>query len=77
TVYGKLMPAQESLSLSGLPIGLAQGVKLKKAIAMGTPLTWSDVIIDKDSPVIRFRLEMEKLYRKEWGLQPHLRVRSD
>ncbi|HSS46936.1 MAG TPA: SAF domain-containing protein [Burkholderiales bacterium] len=65
TVYGKLMPARDSLLLSGLPIGLAHGVKLKKAIAAGTPLTWSDVTISEENPAIRFRREMEKLFKEE------------
>ena len=35
TVYGKLMPAADSLACGGLPIGLAHGVALKRAVAKG------------------------------------------
>ena len=68
TVYGKLMPARDSLLLSGLPIGLAHGVKLKKSIRAGTPLTWNDVGVNEDSPAVRFRREMEEKFRKEWKI---------
>jgi predicted homoserine dehydrogenase-like protein len=39
------MPARASLTLGGLPIGLAPGVTLKKSIQTGAPLTWSDMAI--------------------------------
>ncbi|MEL6775447.1 MAG: Gfo/Idh/MocA family oxidoreductase, partial [Pseudomonadota bacterium] len=42
TVWGKLYPAQRSLALGGLPIGLAHGVPLKNDIAAGQPIGWSD-----------------------------------
>ena len=58
TVYGKLLPASESLRLGGLPLGLAHKVKLKHAVAAGQPVRWQDVEID-DSPAVRFRREME------------------
>jgi predicted homoserine dehydrogenase-like protein len=62
TVYGKLMPARDSLLLSGLPIGLANGVKLKKSIRADTPVTWNDVTVNENNPAVRFRREMEKLF---------------
>jgi len=64
TVWGKLMPAKHSLALGGLPIGLAHGIKLRRAVASGKPLTWADV--DKeDSEAVRFRHEMEAVFAKE------------
>lgn len=66
TVYGKLMPARDSLTLGRLPIGLAHGVKLKKSIREGAPLTWNDVAVNEDNPAVRFRLEMEKLFGMEF-----------
>jgi predicted homoserine dehydrogenase-like protein len=59
TVYGKLMPAADSLALAGLPLGLAHKVKLVNAVAAGEPLRWSDVLIDSASEAVRFRREME------------------
>src|SRR3990172_1008784 len=46
TVYGKLMPAADSLAMGALPLGLAHGVKLARAVAAGETLRWSDVAID-------------------------------
>ncbi len=60
TVYGKLMPAADSLALGGLPLGLAHGLKLKRAIAAHAPLRWSDVVIDERVDAVRFRREMER-----------------
>ncbi|MEQ9574210.1 MAG: SAF domain-containing protein, partial [Rhodospirillales bacterium] len=41
TVWGKLMPAADSLRTKALPIGLAQKVKLKRPIKQGAIVTWS------------------------------------
>ncbi len=59
TVYGKLMPAMDSLACGGLPLGLAHGVALKRAVAKGHPVQWSDVA-EIDSDAARFRREMER-----------------
>lgn len=60
TVWGRLMPAADSLALGGLPIGLAHGVKLIEPVAAGRPVTWGDVEA-QDSEAVRFRREMESL----------------
>ena len=60
TVYGKLLPARESLRLGGLPLGLAHGVKLRRASAAGQAVRWDDVEIDPAQPTVRFRREMER-----------------
>jgi predicted homoserine dehydrogenase-like protein len=65
TVYGRLMPAADSLVLGGLPLGLAHGVKLKRAVAAGQPLLWGDVEVG-DSEAVDFRREMEETFRREW-----------
>jgi predicted homoserine dehydrogenase-like protein len=62
TVYGKLMPAADSVKLGGLPLGLAHGVKLKKAIKAGQAVKWDDVAFDSNNAAIKFRREMEALY---------------
>ncbi len=61
TVYGKLMPAADSLACGGLPLGLAHGVALKRAVAQGRAVTWADVGA-MDSDAARFRREMEILF---------------
>jgi predicted homoserine dehydrogenase-like protein len=61
------MPARDSLACGGLPIGVAHGARLTRAISKGTILTWSDVVL-ADSDIIRFRREMESLFAAEWGI---------
>ena len=61
TVYGKLMPAAASRLLGGLPLGLAHGVVLKRAIAANEPVRWDDVAFDAADDAVRFRREMESL----------------
>jgi predicted homoserine dehydrogenase-like protein len=63
TVYGKLMPATDSLKAGGLPIGLAHGLTLTRPVAAGRPVSWDDVSIPADDPAIRFRREMEDVFR--------------
>ncbi len=67
TVYGKLMPAADSLACGGLPLGLAHGVKLARAVARGGALTWNDVAAI-DSDAARLRREMEAVFAREWGI---------
>ena len=62
TVYGKLMPARDSLAMGGLPLGLAHGVALKRDIAAGQALRWDDVNFDAANAAVRFRREMERLF---------------
>ena len=62
TVYGKLMPATDSLAAGGLPLGLAHGVKLLKPVQAGRPVRWSDVEIDAAQPAVAFRREMEQTF---------------
>jgi predicted homoserine dehydrogenase-like protein len=60
TVYGKVMPAQESLRLGGLPLGLAHKVRLVNAVHAGQAVRWTDVEIDEREPAAAFRRAMEK-----------------
>ena len=62
TVYGRLMPAISSRALGGLPLGLAHGVKLKRAIPAGEPVRWDDVSFDARATAVRFRREMESTF---------------
>jgi len=61
TVYGKLMPARDSLASGGLPLGLAHGLALKRDIAAGRALRWDDVDFDAQNAAVRVRREMERL----------------
>ncbi len=62
TVYGKLMPADDSLACGGLPIGLAHDVTLKTAVAKDQPVTWANVDIDTTSQAVQVRREMEAMF---------------
>ena len=60
TVYGRLMPAADSLAIGGLPIGLAHGVRMARAVKEGDAVSWNDVVVP-DSDAVRFRREMERM----------------
>ncbi len=62
TVYGKLMPAADSLAAGGLPIGLAHGVTLKNPVAVNQPVGWADVEIDETVQAVAIRREMEAMF---------------
>ena len=62
TVYGKLMPAEDSLACGGLPIGLAQDATLKTAVRKDRPITWADVDIDTTGQAVQVRREMEAMF---------------
>jgi predicted homoserine dehydrogenase-like protein len=61
-VWGKLMTAADSLRLGGLPIGLANKVKLVRDVAMGQPVTRDDVMIDTADEAYRYRRAMEAAF---------------
>ena len=67
TVYGRLMPAADSLALGGLPLGLAHKLKLVNPVPAGSPVRWSDVALDAASEAVAIRREMEAQFR---GVQP-------
>jgi predicted homoserine dehydrogenase-like protein len=62
TVWGRLLPAERSLALGGLPIGLAHGVKLRRPIASGATNGWADVEIDEADDAVMLRREMERVF---------------
>jgi predicted homoserine dehydrogenase-like protein len=45
--------------LGGLPLGLAHGMTLKRAIAANEQVRWEDVMFDASDDAVRFRREME------------------
>jgi len=60
TVVGRLMPAADSANLGCLPLGLAHGWKVTRAVPAGQPVKWSDVAFDANSTAVRVRREMEQ-----------------
>jgi predicted homoserine dehydrogenase-like protein len=61
TVWGRLMPARASLARGALPIGLAHGVRLRRAVPRGGVVGWADVDI-ADSPAVVARRMMERAF---------------
>ncbi len=61
TVWGRLMPAAASLAAGALPIGLAHGVPLNRAVAAGQLVTWDAVGLDETRIDVALRREMESM----------------
>jgi predicted homoserine dehydrogenase-like protein len=61
-VWGKQTPAEVSLGRGLLPLGLAHNVKLRRVIAGGAALTWSDVESDPNDIAVKVRREMEAAF---------------
>ena len=59
TVSGGLRPARISLANGYLPLGLAHGAKLRRAVTEGTAVKLSDVEIDEGTAAARLRREIE------------------
>jgi len=64
-VYGKLVPAERSLALNALPIGLAHDAVLIRPVGKGKVVSWADIQPPQGSQAVDFRLEMERIFRKE------------
>jgi len=59
TVWGKLLPAAASLAMKALPIGLAQNVRLRRAVKAGDLVTRDAVELDETDPTVACRADME------------------
>ena len=62
TVWGRLMPAADSLAAGALPIGLAHGLKLGRPVAAGSVVTFADVRVDPSDEALVVRREMERAF---------------
>ena len=68
-VYGTLVPAHMSTGRGWLPIGLAHGVELTRAVAAGEVLASADVRLDEGDEATRVRRELEAIgYGRETTL---------
>ncbi len=59
TVWGKLLPAEASRKLGGLPLGLAHDIKVIRPVRQGQSLSWADVAIDTSTRAYQLRRAME------------------
>ncbi|MBY0338488.1 MAG: flagellar biosynthesis protein FlgA [Acetobacteraceae bacterium] len=62
-VWGKCIPASRAVAQDTLPIGLAHGVRLTRAVRRGEVLRKSDVVLDETLAAVRLRREMEAAHR--------------
>lgn len=62
TVSGGLVPAARSLKQGLLPLGLAHGIRLVRAVKAGSPVRWEDVDPAIDNEAFRLRKEIEGLH---------------
>ncbi|KAK4632770.1 hypothetical protein CLAFUR0_02568 [Fulvia fulva] len=65
-VYGKLLPAETSMDIEALPVGLAHGISIKNDVKKGQGLSWKDVDYSEDNQAVAVRREMEAIFRKEF-----------
>ena len=63
-VWGRQTPSEVSLAEGLLPLGLAHDVRLRRDVAEGERLRWSDVEIDTRDAAYLFRREMERQFPK-------------
>lgn len=63
-VWGKQTPAEASLEKGYLPLGLSHNVRLKRDIAEGQRLQWTDVEIDESDLAVKTRREMEAAFAR-------------
>ena len=62
TIYGGVRPAADSLAQKLLPLGLANQVKLKKAISKDQPITINDVVLETTSAAYKMRQKSLDLF---------------
>lgn len=63
TVWGKLLPAQKSLAMGGLPLGLAHDIKVIRPVQKGQSLCWDDVAVDTSTHAYKIRQELERRFQ--------------
>ena len=59
TVWGKLLPANRSVAMGGLPLGLAHDIKVIRPVKQGQSLCWDDVAVDTTTHAYKIRRELE------------------
>ncbi|MGR3572596.1 NAD(P)H-dependent oxidoreductase [Brevirhabdus sp.] len=55
TVWGKALPAARAAATDVLPIGLAHGVRMRRPVKAGRPISFADVEIAEDEAVTLYR----------------------
>ena len=63
-VWGKCVPAADSVEAGWLPVGLAHDLPLMRAIRAGEAIRWSDVRLDRASDAVALRRGLEDQLRR-------------
>ena len=58
TVWGRLVPASDSVASGALPLGLAHGVTLLNDVSADQPVRWCDVTVPRERSAHRLRREL-------------------
>ncbi|MEC9330345.1 MAG: flagellar biosynthesis protein FlgA [Pseudomonadota bacterium] len=61
-VWGRQMPAADSVALGALPLGLAADVTMRHDVDAGAILTYDDVVIDASDSAVTARRQMESAF---------------
>ncbi len=59
-VYGRLASAETAVAQRALPIGLANGFRLRNDVPAGAVLRWDDVDVDESVLAVQLRHELEQ-----------------
>jgi predicted homoserine dehydrogenase-like protein len=62
TNYGVMELADEARRLNALPVGLSPGTKIIRPLKAGEIITWSDVLLDEKSTVVKLRREQDSIF---------------
>lgn len=61
TFYGVMDLAEECARLNALPVGLAVGARMARAVKAGGIITWNDVALDESQAVVKLRRQQDAL----------------
>jgi len=61
-VWGKQLPAADSMARNALPLGLAANIRLRRDVGAGDLLTFDDVEVDDADEALRARQDMVKQF---------------
>lgn len=62
-VAGQLRPADRSVAMDALPLGLTGGVSVRRPVAKDTVLTYNDVTLDESQNAVQLRRQQERWIR--------------
>jgi predicted homoserine dehydrogenase-like protein len=61
TFFGQMDLASEASRLNALPVGLAPGAVMTRAVPAGSIITWKDVQLDESQTVVQLRRQQDAL----------------